>query len=214
MIHTLPTQNNLKLWNKSTSDKCKLCLNRDSTLHTLSGCRVALEGGRYTWRHDNIVRYICNIVDKSKFEIFSDIEGYMTDNRGTIPAEMTITTDKPDIVILDRKNKKVDIFELTVPFESNIHSRNLHKNNKYSYLLQDITVFTPFVTAFEVGVRGYITIENRERLKKIHSYCDSKIKFNTFLQNISAIEINSSYYIYTCRKEPSWTIRTYLNPPF
>ena len=57
-IHTLPTQNNLKLWNKTSSDKCILCGNRDSTLHTLSACKHSLEGGRYTWRHDNIINYI------------------------------------------------------------------------------------------------------------------------------------------------------------
>ena len=138
----------------------------------------------------------------------------MTDNGGTIPAELTITTDKPDIVIMDRKKKKVDIFELTVPFESNINTRNLHKSNKYAYLLQDITSFSPSVTAFEIGVRGFVTSFSRERLKKIYSYCDSKIKFNTFLQNISAISINSSYYIFTCRKEPTWSITTPLGAPF
>ena len=46
-IHTLPTQNNLKLWNKTLSDKCHLCSNRDSTLHCLSGCSVSLTQGRY-----------------------------------------------------------------------------------------------------------------------------------------------------------------------
>ena len=202
-IHTLPTQNNLKLWNKSTSDKCKLCDNRDSTLHTLSGCRVALVEGRFTWRHDNIVRYICDSIDKTKVEVYSDIPGYRTANGGSIPAEFTITLDKPDIVIVDRKNKAVNIFELTVPFESNIKERNTYKNNKYAYLLTDITELRPSVTAFEIGVRGFVTKENKARLENIHKYCDKSIKFKTFLENISVLAINSSYYIFTCRKEPT-----------
>ena len=76
-INCLSTQDNLKLWNKSTSDKCFLCGNRDSTLHTLNGCKVALDQGRYTWRHDNIFKYIVDSID-SKYTVNSDIEGHMT----------------------------------------------------------------------------------------------------------------------------------------
>ena len=47
-IHTLPTHNNLRLWGKRTSDKCKLCGNMDSTLHVLNGCKTCLVQGRYT----------------------------------------------------------------------------------------------------------------------------------------------------------------------
>ena len=53
-IHTLPTMNNLKLWNQSVSDQCLLCKNCDSTLHTLNGCKLILDQGRYTCRHDSI----------------------------------------------------------------------------------------------------------------------------------------------------------------
>ena len=214
LIHTLPTQNNLKLWNKSVSDSCKLCGNRDSTLHTLSGCRVALEGGRYTWRHDNIVMYIYNCIDKSKFTVYSDIDGYTTDNGGTIPPELTVTTDKPDIVILDRKSLTVAICELTVPFESNIKARNIYKNNKYAYMLTDITSYSSKLTAFEIGARGFLTTENKENLRYIHTFCDKSIKLKTFTDNISAIAINSSYYIYTCRKEPTWSKPPFFGPPF
>ena len=62
-INTLPTQDNLKQRNKSACDKCAQCGNRNSTLHTLSGCKVALEQGRYTQRHDNIIKYIANSVN-------------------------------------------------------------------------------------------------------------------------------------------------------
>ena len=40
--HTLPTQNNLKLWGKTFSYKCHLCKNRDCTTYCLNGCRVSL----------------------------------------------------------------------------------------------------------------------------------------------------------------------------
>ena len=70
------------LWNKSTRDKCALCGNRDSTLPTLSGCKVVLELG--TWRHDNIIKYIADSVDTVMYSVISDIEGYRKISGGTL----------------------------------------------------------------------------------------------------------------------------------
>ncbi len=159
-IHTLPTQNNLKLWNKAVSDKCHLCKNKDSTLHKLSNCKIALDQGRYTFRHDNIIRYIVDCLDKARFKVHSDIEGHQTVNGGTIPSEMTVTQLKPDITITDNHKKTVHIVELTVPFEGNIKQRNIDKSNKYAHFLTDIKSHKVTLTAFEVGVRGYLTPEN------------------------------------------------------
>ena len=50
-IDTLPTAANLKRWKKSPSDLCKLCRCRQTTDHVLSNCKMALDSGRYTWRH-------------------------------------------------------------------------------------------------------------------------------------------------------------------
>ena len=88
-IYTLPTYYNLKLWNKSVTDKGHLCGNRDSTKHTLSACQVALDQGRYMWRHDNVIKYIVD--SKTKFTVHSDLSGYTTPNGGTIPTILTVT---------------------------------------------------------------------------------------------------------------------------
>ena len=197
--------NNLKLWNKSVSDQCLLCKNRDSTLHTLNGCKTALDQGRYTYRHDNILNFIVSRIDKNLYKVYSDIHGYQTTNGGTIPANMTVTELKPDIVIVNEKDKKVDIFELTVPFEGNIKDRNLLKSNKYSHFATDIKTYEATVTAFEVGSRGYLTNENVERLKRICSFCDKGTKPKQFLESISSLAITSSYFIYTARKQPTWS---------
>ena len=64
---------------------------------------------------------------------------------------MTITSLKPDIVIIDEESRSVMIVELTVPFETNINKRHTDKSNKYAHFLSDITTYKPSVTAFEVG---------------------------------------------------------------
>ena len=59
-----------------------------------------------------------------KFTVFSDIEGYKTEHGGTFPSYLTVTTDRPDMVSIDKTQKRVLICELTVPFESNIIARH------------------------------------------------------------------------------------------
>ena len=204
-IHTLPTMNNLKLWNKSVSDQCLLCKNCDSTLHTLNGCKVMLDQGRYTYRHDSILNFIVSKIDSQLYKVYCDIQGHQTTNGGTIPATMTVTALKPDIVIVNEKTKTVEIFELTVPFETNIKSRNKFKANKYAHFATDISTYKAIITAFEVGSRGYLTKENEQRLKKICSFCVKGTRPKYFLESISKLAITSSYIIYTTRKQPTWS---------
>jgi len=69
-LDTLPTQTNLQ-WVKSASDLCKLCLQsgaelqgrrQETTNHILNGCKVALNQKRYTWRHNNLIKYITGLI--------------------------------------------------------------------------------------------------------------------------------------------------------
>ena len=62
-IDTLPTAANLKRRKKSSSDLCKLCKRYQTTDHVLNACKISLDTGRYTWRHNCIVSYIVNYVD-------------------------------------------------------------------------------------------------------------------------------------------------------
>ena len=76
VIDTLPTNAYLKRWKKSPSDKCKLCMSRQTTAHCLNICKVSLDTGRWTWRHNNIVNFEVNSLDTTKYTIHSDIAGH------------------------------------------------------------------------------------------------------------------------------------------
>jgi len=57
--NTLPSPSNLRRWNISTEAACFLCKKSVCTVpHVLSGCAVALDQGRYTFRHDSILKVI------------------------------------------------------------------------------------------------------------------------------------------------------------
>ena len=52
-----PTPSNKNKWFK-TEEKCKLCGQEGTLLHILTGCKVALQQGRYKWRHDKVLSKI------------------------------------------------------------------------------------------------------------------------------------------------------------
>ena len=55
----LGTPSNLKSWKLQESDVCVLCNKSPCNLkHILSNCSVALVSGRYTWRHDRVLKCI------------------------------------------------------------------------------------------------------------------------------------------------------------
>ena len=56
---TLNSPSNLRRWHITTEANCDLCsVKVCTTAHVLSGCKVALSQGRYTFRHDSILRVI------------------------------------------------------------------------------------------------------------------------------------------------------------
>ena len=133
--------------------------------------------------------------------VYSDLPGYQTSNGGSIPPYMTVTTLKPDIVIVDENNKKAVIYELTVPFERNIDKQHKYKSNKYAHFETGITQCNTQVIAFEVGSRGGLTTENTKRLGDMHTHFLKKdIKKKHFVNNVKSLSILSSYYIFTARK--------------
>ena len=58
-INCCQTPKMLKLWGYSKSDSCALCKGENCTLHhILANCNVALNQGRFTWRHDSVLLFL------------------------------------------------------------------------------------------------------------------------------------------------------------
>ena len=65
------------------------------------------------------LQYMKKVMDKGKpdtLTIYTDIPGHSI-NGGTIPADILTTLQRPDIVIINRSEKRITLFELTVSFE-------------------------------------------------------------------------------------------------
>ncbi|KAL5005358.1 hypothetical protein ScPMuIL_018814, partial [Solemya velum] len=59
----LPTPTNLTTWKLNEDPSCKLCGNPANLEHVLLSCRTALKDGRFTWRHDQVLREIAAALD-------------------------------------------------------------------------------------------------------------------------------------------------------
>ena len=210
-IDTLPTPANLKRWKYTSADKCKLCGNRRTTYHYLNCCSTMLNTKRYTWRHNNLINFIVNNVDK-KFKVFSDLPGWEAPGGGTIPPHLCVTKFKPDIVIIDTNSKNLHIFELTCPLTMNIDKRNLEKSLKYAPFVTDITGFVCSVNFFEISSTGFVNTRNKSTLAKLHTFIRKDMKKSVFLSNLNSLAWYGSYQIWLSREDPEFAIPPFLIP--
>ena len=207
-IDFLPTLSNLKCWGKRTNARCPLCKNNETLCHVLNNCSVSLNQGRYTWRHDSILRHIVQLLQapstKSDVKMYADIDG-MTSSGGTIPAYILPTSQRPDLFLYNEKAKKAIIAELTVPFEPNIPNAHEIKQSRYAGLLSDLNragVNTSLV-CFEIGSRGLITQDNVARIRSILKFKGVSFK-KQISRDISKLALLGSYAIWNSRKEAIW----------
>ena len=155
--------------------------------------------------HDNILRYICENDDSEKYQLNADIDGYSLPGGGAISPDLCVTpAERPDIVIHDRLTNELFIFELTVTLKTNILNAHTSKAEKYAHFIPDITSANVKVIPFEIGSRGYISPDNKTSLKLLFKYCSKETTYRTFMKNISAISLYSSYYIFIQRKSHEW----------
>ena len=213
-IDTLPTKVNLKQWGKVTNDKC-FCTQRQTLNHVLNCCNVSLNQGRFTLRHDSVLNYIAQCLDKTRYTCYIDIAGHQTPAGGTLPPSIIVSTLRPDIVIVDQKKKAVTVLELTIPGETRIHIAHRLKSEKYQHLSTDTRTHTVSVLPFEVGSHtGHITRDNNKTLHTLHKFCRKDVKFKQFIKNISAVAILGSYYIFNCRNVKDWEGSEFILSPF
>ena len=144
-----------------------------------------------------------------------DIPGHQTSAGGTLPADILVSNLRPDLVIVDKKKKTVTVLELTVPAETRIPVSHKLKSEKYQHLVTDIRNYEVKVLPFEVGSHtGHLKTSNRQTLHTLHKFCQKDVKLKKFLQNISAVAVLGSYYIFNCRNEKNWEGSEFILAPF
>ena len=136
--------------------------------------------------------------------IFSDMPCFNTTG-STLPANITVSKLRPDIVIINTQTKHVNLVELTVPSEQNISEAHERKHKEYANLVADISQngYNCNLTCIEIGSHGLVTPETTSRISDICSFTITKAP-KSLKKELSKIAILCSYTIWNARHEPSW----------
>ena len=133
----------------------------------------------------------------------------------TIPPDILITSSKPDMVIVDHSTAqtKVQLIELTIPWDSGAEDARLRKQQRYSSLVVDIkeNEFQCTHTTLEIGARGHITPRNKSTLTWLCSLVRER-KVSRFTSNVSKLALLGSYTVWVARRSPDWSAGNLLKP--
>ena len=211
-IDFLPTFNNLRTWGKRTNTTCKLCPNKETLQHILNICPISLNQGRFTWRHNSVLSTILSGLhdvlsnhSKTTIKVYADLAGSNIAG-GTIPPNVLVTSQRPDLVLIDEAKKHILVMELTVPFEMNIIKAHTRKMERYGSLVTDLKHIAGYnvqLLCVEIGSRGLITQDNKSRIKSMFKFAGSKARQSLF-KDISKNALLCSYALWNCRHEPLW----------
>ena len=209
---TLPTPLNLKRWRMRIDSRCALCSHHlPITHHILSACPIALEQGRYTWRHDSTLNVLVKGLRTALPEarILADLPGLRAEENppSTIPSELLVTTARPDIVVI--ANQEVTLVELTIPFNSpesliNAKQRKEDKPN-YQLALSDLDSrgFRSSLITVEIGSLGHwlpgTRTSSRQLLRNM-----SKSAVTCLLDQAAKAAIAGSQVIFNTRQFETW----------
>jgi len=191
-IRCLATNANLQKWGKRDDDKCPWCAQRETDRHVLSNCTTSLNEGRYTWRHNAVLKEIIAVIQprlNPSYILYCDLPGYRN------PAEV-FPHSRPDVAV--EANGVYYVLELTCPHELNISQSHEYKMTKYHNL---VTINEKPVKLFAVEVTnlGFISRTN------IIKFCkELSIKLEKYhLRRACEISLRCSYFIF-CYRHKLW----------
>jgi hypothetical protein len=117
--------NELRRLGKHTSVNCQLCgkMGKQTLFHVLVHCKHTLNQERLTWRHYSVLNHIAGclksaLVGKSTVELYCDLDGLQAPVSESIPADVIVQAQRPDIVIVDwsvHGRHRIALVELTCP---------------------------------------------------------------------------------------------------
>ena len=171
------------------STKCRMCDERDETVaHIVSECSQLAQNDYKKCRHDKIAAIIhWNYCKKFGFactekyyEHFVETKMKVLENDEvkllwdfSIQTEKRIEHNKPDIVVLDKKQKSCLIIDVACPFDTRIKKKEQEKIEYYNDLKYEILkcwnkeVDKVMILPIVIGALGSVTNNVRKNLDKV-----------------------------------------------
>lgn len=167
-----------------TVDICRACRRPGESLrHIISGCSH-LANGEYLHRHNLVARIIHQQLAVRYGLVGSEVPYYkyapppvLENGRATLYWDRSIITDrtivanKPDIVLVDRSERRAVLVDITVPHDENLVKAEKDKLSKYLDLAHEITamwdVDSTIIVPIVVSANGLIAKSLDQHLKSL-----------------------------------------------
>ena len=164
---TLPHNSNLARWYKGLhSGLCKLCGSRQTLLHVLNNCNVALKMRRYNERHDRVLSLIA-VMTQSYLPATFKQTADLTEDTYRFPSHITPSNLRPYLVLWSDIERKLYIAELTICYETGSKQAEERKRRRYADMAEeaDIQGYQTRVLPIQIGSRGVIQDDSLEDLR-------------------------------------------------
>ena len=185
-------------WNLSQSSDCEFCLLPETLLHVVVGCKVYLEQGRYTWRHNSALNFLATSLKAIEgSSLFADIPGFSS------PSIITGDNLRPDLLLRTKENI-LYVVELTIGFETNLNCNAERKRLKYARLVSDLRPRFKSVIFLNLSISSLGIFS--DSCSSFLEMCDSLSidDQHNLISKLSTISIRTTYYIFCCRNK-TWT---------
>ena len=160
-----------RIYHTRQDPRCRMCKGPDETItHLISGC-AKLAGTSYTERHNQVALIVYRAMCR-RFELpipsnwWEYPEKVVENDQAKIIWDFQIQTDtmvganQPDIVLINKPERKALIIDIAVPADTNLRDKELEKITKYQPLCEELrriwNVNTKVVPVV-VGALGAVT---------------------------------------------------------
>ena len=128
---TLAGRKDFTLWNLSYTSDCSFCLQPESLLNIIAGCKTYLNEGRFTWRHDSTLNFLTSLLQcLNHCTFYIDLPQYLSTSL------ITGNGLRPDMLI--SSSNTLYVVELSAGFEKNLNTNTSRKVEIYRYLWQEL----------------------------------------------------------------------------
>ena len=197
-----------------TDDNCDTCGQKETVHHILSHCPTALNNGKYTWRHNNVLKIITEFLfdhlSKKGIKILADLADKPY-SYSAFPPHILSTQLRPDIIIMDdeKSPKRISLIELTCPDDEGSGEAYQRKMQKYLPLKEELRrkKIECDILPVEVTTRGRVLRSLPMAIEKVmsnHGITLPKLSLKNMLSSVSYMALNCSFVIYITRRSSSF----------
>ena len=172
-------------------DKCRICNTYPETIHhIIAGC-PSLSQNVYTYRHDNVAKYLYIKIGEHaglmkgnekwyeiKPECVTENENFKVLWNFQIITDHQINHNKPDIVLVNKVQKTAQIIDIAVPMDINVVAKRFEKLKNYANLAIEIkdswNLNSVSIIPVIIGSTGVIHRELKKDLAKLEVILSSK----------------------------------------